>query len=148
MLWTRERRGENVVFRGARVLDPTERIDATLDVRVDDGVIAAVAEQVETNEHRIVDGTGLVLAPAFVDPHVHLRTPGREDEETIETGTRAAAAGGYCAILAMPNTDPIVDCAATLGSLADTAKREAEIPVGFLAAITRGQGGEELTEMG
>ena len=148
MLWTRERRGENVVCRGARVLDPTERIDATLDVRVDDGVIAAVSEQVETNEHRVVDGTGLVLAPAFVDPHVHLRTPGREDEETIATGTRAAAAGGYCAILAMPNTDPIVDCAATLGSLADTAKREAEIPVGFIAAITRGQGGEELTEMG
>jgi dihydroorotase len=103
---------------------------------------------VDTNGHRVIDATGLVLAPAFVDPHVHLRTPGREDEETIASGTSAAAAGGYCAILAMPNTDPIVDSADTLGSLAETAKREAQIPVGFLAAITRGQGGEELTEMG
>src|SRR5207248_3654333 len=109
---------------------------------------AVVAQQVDANEHRVVDAAGLVLAPAFVDPHVHLRTPGREDEETIASGTSAAAAGGYCAILAMPNTDPVVDSTATLGSLVETAKREAEIPVGFLAAITRGQGGEELTEMG
>ncbi len=89
-----------------------------------------------------------MLAPAFVDPHVHLRTPGREDEETIASGTAAAAAGGYCAILAMPNTDPVVDSAATLGSLADTARREADVHVGFFAAITRGQDGGELTEMG
>ena len=148
MLWTRERPGENLVFRGARVVDPAEGIDAVLDVRVDDGVIVAVAEQVDANGHRLVDAAGLVLAPAFVDPHVHLRTPGREDEETIASGSAAAAAGGYCAILAMPNTDPVVDSAATLGALAATAKLEAEIPVGFLAAITRGQHGEELTEMG
>ncbi len=148
MLWTKERRGDNVVFRGARVLDSAQGIDAILDVRIDNGVITAVAGQVDANGHRVVDATGLVLAPAFVDPHVHLRTPGREDEETIASGTSAAAAGGYCAILAMPNTDPIVDSADMLGSLAETAKREAEIPVGFLAAITRGQGGAELTEMG
>jgi dihydroorotase len=148
MLWTRERPGENLVFRGARVVDPAEGIDAVLDVRVDDGVIVAVAEQVDANGHRLIDAAGLVLAPAFVDPHVHLRTPGREDEETIASGSAAAAAGGYCAILAMPNTDPVVDSAATLGALAATAKLEAEIPVGFLAAITRGQHGEELTEMG
>src|SRR4030088_2233523 len=139
MLWAKEQQKANVVFRGARVLDPAEGIDATLDVRIDDGVIAAVAEQVDTNDHRIVDATGLVLAPAFVDPHVHLRTPGREDEETIASGTAAAAAGGFCAILAMPNTDPVVDSAATLGALVETAKSEASIPVGFLAAITRGQ---------
>ena len=88
-----------------------------------------------------------MLAPAFVDPHVHLRTPGREDEETIASGTAAAAAGGFCAILAMPNTDPVVDSAAVLGSLIETAPEEAEVPVGFLAAITKGQRGEELTEM-
>jgi len=147
MLWVKERPGANVVFRGARVLDPVEGIDATLDVRVDDGVIAAVAERVDANEHRVVDAAGLVLAPAFVDPHVHLRTPGREDEETIASGTAAAAAGGYCAIFAMPNTDPVLDSAAALGALVETAGREAEVPVGFLAAITRGQGGKELTEM-
>jgi len=148
MLWSAERPGANVVFRGARVLDPVEGIDATLDVRVDDGTIVAVAGTVDGNEHRVVDATGLVLAPAFVDPHVHLRTPGREDEETIASGTAAAAAGGYCAILAMPNTDPVVDSAATLNALVETAKLEAHVPVGFLAAITRGQAGEELTEMG
>ncbi|MDP9307414.1 MAG: dihydroorotase, partial [Actinomycetota bacterium] len=99
------------------------------------------------NAHRVVDGQGLVLAPAFVDPHVHLRTPGREDEETISSGTAAAAAGGYCAILAMPNTEPVVDSAAVLGSLTETAHAEGQVPVGFLAAITRNEDGAELTEM-
>ena len=89
-----------------------------------------------------------LLAPAFVDPHVHLRTPGREDEETIASGTAAAAAGGYCAILAMPNTDPVVDSAAVLGSLRETARREAVVPVGFMASISKGLAGEELTELG
>jgi dihydroorotase len=89
-----------------------------------------------------------VLAPAFVDPHVHLRTPGREDEEDLASGTRAAAAGGYCAILAMPNTEPVVDSAAVLGALIEQAQEQAEVPVGFLAAITKGQEGAELTEMG
>jgi dihydroorotase len=147
MLWAKDRPGANVVIRGARVIDAAEGIDATLDVRIDDGVVAAIGEGLDTNEHRVLDARGMVLAPAFVDPHVHLRTPGREDEETIATGTAAAAAGGYCAIFAMPNTDPVVDSAATLGALVDTARREAEMPVAFLAAITRGQNGEELTEM-
>ena len=89
-----------------------------------------------------------VLAPAFVDPHVHLRTPGREDEETIASGTAAAAAGGYCAILAMPNTDPVVDSATVLRSLLASARQEALIPVGFMASISKGLEGEELTEMG
>jgi dihydroorotase len=148
MLWQKELPGADLVIRGARVLDPTEGIDARLEVRIDGGTIVDVAEQVEGNGHRVVDADGLFLAPAFVDPHVHLRTPGREDEETVASGTAAAAAGGFCAILAMPNTDPIVDSAATLGSLVETARGEAMVPVGFLAAITRGQQGEELTEMG
>jgi dihydroorotase len=139
--------GENLVVHGARVLDPGEGIDQVLDVRVDAGVVVALGEGLDTNEHRVVDGQGLVLAPAFVDPHVHLRTPGREDEETIATGTAAAAAGGYCAILAMPNTDPVVDSAAVLESLVDRAREEAEIPVGFLASISKGLRGAELTEM-
>jgi dihydroorotase len=147
MLWRKDVPGADLVVRGARVLDPVEGIDAVLDVRVDCGTISEIAPHVEAEGHRVVDGAGLVLAPAFVDPHVHLRTPGREDEETVASGTAAAAAGGYCAILAMPNTDPVVDSAATLGALIETAGREAEVPVGFLAAITRGQRGEELTEM-
>ncbi len=148
MLVSKTAQRSNLVIRGARVLDPPEGLDATLDVRVDDGTIAQLGTSLQTNEHRVVDGAGLVLAPAFVDPHVHLRVPGREDEETIASGTRAAAAGGYCAILAMPNTDPVVDSAAVLGALIEDARSEAEIPLGFLAAITKGQKGAELTEMG
>jgi len=148
MLWQKESEQANVVVRGVRVVDATEGIDATLDVRIDNGVVAQLGDSVDTNAHRVIDGKGLVLAPAFIDPHVHLRTPGREDEETIASGTAAAAAGGYCAILGMPNTDPIVDTAATLQSLVEQARRDAAIPTGFMAAITRGQAGEELTEMG
>jgi len=148
MLYAKSGRSrDDLVVRGARVLDPVEQIDAVCDVRVDRGVVAQIGANLETNGHRVIEGEGLVLAPAFVDPHVHLRVPGGEDEETIASGTAAAAAGGYCALLAMPNTDPVVDSAAVLGSLIEDAKREAAIPVGFLAAITRGQEGSELTEM-
>jgi dihydroorotase len=148
MLYSKAAPGENLIVRGARVLEPTDGIDAVLDVRIDGGTIAELGARLDPNAHRVIDAEGLTLAPAFVDPHVHLRTPGREDEETIASGTQAAAAGGYCTILAMPNTDPVVDSAAVLGSLIELAGAEAEIPVGFLAAITKGQDGAELTEMG
>jgi dihydroorotase len=139
---------DDIVVRGARLLDPVEGVDDTLDVRIDGGVIAQIGHELDANEHRVVEAAGLTLVPAFVDPHVHLRTPGREDEETIASVTAAAAGGGYCAILAMPNTDPVVDDAATLRGLRERAAREAHVPVGFLAAITKGQAGEELTELG
>jgi dihydroorotase len=139
---------DNLVIRGARVLDPVEGVDDVVDVRIDGGTISAVGSGLDTNEHGVVEADGLLLAPAFVDPHVHLRTPGREDEETIATGTAAAAAGGYCAILAMPNTEPVVDDAEVLRALRTRAEQEAHVPIGFLAAITKGQSGAELTEMG
>jgi dihydroorotase len=146
-LYWRHGRPDDLVIRGARVLDPAKKVDGALELRIDQGVITQLAERVNANGHRVVDGSGLVLAPGFVDPHVHLRTPGREDEESIASGTEAAAAGGYCAILAMPNTEPVVDSAAVLGSLVESAKAEAAVPVGFLAAISKGQQGGELTEM-
>jgi dihydroorotase len=147
MLFSKQAPKENLIVRGARVLDPAAGVDDVLDVRVDDGMIAELGSRLDPNAHRVVEGEGLVLAPAFVDPHVHLRSPGREDEETIASGTAAAAAGGYAAILAMPNTEPVVDSGAVLGSLVDEARVRAEIPLGFLAAITKGQEGDELTEM-
>ena len=147
MLFSKNAPKDDLVIRGARVLDPVEGIDTLLDVRVDAGIVSALGPAVEANGHRVVEGDGLVLAPAFVDPHVHLRTPGREDEEDIASGTRAAAAGGYCAVVAMANTEPVVDSAAVLGSLVERAKADAEIPVGFLASVSKGQEGEELTEM-
>src|SRR5712691_11077953 len=140
MLFSRNGYTDRRGIEGARVIDPAQGIDEALTVTIENGDI--------TRLEPVFAQPGLVLAPAFVDPHVHLRTPGREDEETIASGTAAAAAGGYCAILAMPNTDPVVDSAATLGSLIEAARAEAEIPVGFLAAITKGQSGAELTEMG
>ena len=139
MLFGKNGHKDSLSFEGVRVLDPVQGIDGTLTVTVEQGVITRIEPA--------SGGNGKVLAPAFVDPHVHLRTPGREDEEDLASGTRAAAAGGYCAILAMPNTDPVVDSAAVLGALIEQAQEQAEIPVGFLAAITKGQAGAELTEM-
>ena len=95
----------------------------------------------------MVEGEGRHLLPAFVDPHVHLRTPGQEHKEDLETGTRAAAAGGFGAVVAMPNTDPVVDDPSVLEALRAQAARDARVPVGFLGAVTRGLRGEELTEM-
>jgi dihydroorotase len=133
------------------VLDPRARIDARHDVRVRGGEIAELGtpeglERLDGEE--VVEGHGrLTLLPAFFDPHVHLRTPGQEHKEDLETGTRAAAAGGYSGVIAMPNTDPVLDSAPLLRSVRDTAAREARVAVGFLAAITRGLEGEQLTEM-
>ena len=140
-----------LLLRDVRALDPREQLDGRLDVLVRAGVIAELGEagSLTAPDHvETIDGQGrLVLLPAFFDPHVHLRTPGQEHKEDIETGTRAAAAGGYAAVLAMPNTDPVLDSAPLLGSLREAAARQARIPIGFLAAITRGLEGEMLTEM-
>jgi dihydroorotase len=139
----------DLLIRDAHVLDPRERIDARHDVRVRDGVIAEIGEprSLQADGAEVVEGEGRHLLPGFVDPHVHFRTPGQEHKEDLDTGTRAAAAGGFVAVLAMPNTDPVIDSAPLLRSLRDAAAREARIPVGFTAAITRGLEGAELTEM-
>jgi dihydroorotase len=137
VLFARNGRSDSLTLDG-RVLTPVQGIDETLRVTVTDGVISAIEPG---TQH------GHVIAPAFVDPHVHLRTPGREDEETVRSGTEAAAAGGYCAILAMPNTEPVVDTASVLVALVERAREEAVVPTGFMAAISKGQLGEKLTEM-
>ena len=137
-----------LLVRGARLLDPRADLGRKADLLVRRGRIAEVGDGLEPPEGaELVEGEGLHAFPAFVDPHVHLRTPGREDEEDIDSGTRAAAAGGFCAILAQPNTEPAVDSAPVLRSLRERARAEARIPTGFLAAITVGRRGERLTEM-
>jgi dihydroorotase len=137
-----------LLVRGARLLDPRAGIDSTVDLLIRNGEIAQHGDAIDAPEGaEVVEASGLHAFPAFVDPHVHLRTPGREDEEDLDSGSRAAAAGGYCAILAMPNTDPVVDSAPVLRSLRERARAEARVPTGFLAAITREQQGEQLTEM-
>ena len=138
----------DVLIRGAHVLDPREGIDEPLDVLVRDGEIAELGDRPDAPEGaEVIDGEGRHLFPGFVDPHVHLRTPGQEHKEDLDSGTRAAAAGGFVAVVAMPNTDPVVDSAPILRSLREQARREARIPVGFMASITRGLAGEALTEM-
>jgi dihydroorotase len=136
-LFSRNGRLDSLMVEG-RVVAPAQGIDEYLRITVTEGVVTALEP---------APASRLVIAPAFVDPHVHLRTPGREDEETLASGTAAAAAGGYCVILAMPNTDPVIDSAAVLGALVERAREDAVVPTGFMAAISKGQRGEELSEM-
>jgi dihydroorotase len=139
-----------LLIRGARVLDPRGGLDAPHDVLVRDGTIAEIGAPGSLQapaDAETVEGEGLHLVPAFFDPHVHLRTPGHGHRETLASGTAAAAAGGYCGIVAMPNTAPTLDSTPLLRALREQAEREARVPVGFMPAITRGLAGEELTEM-
>lgn len=139
----------DLILREASVLDPRAGIDAPHDIVIRDGRIAELAApgQAHVEGAEVIEARGLTAVPAFFDPHVHLRTPGREDKEDIETGSRAGAAGGYCGILGMANTQPPVDSAGAIESLRDRAGDDACIPVGFLATVTRGMRGEELTDM-
>jgi dihydroorotase len=147
-LYWRDTPPTDVLIKGAHVLDPREGVDATLDVVVREGTVAEVGTDLTGPDGaEVLDGTGRHLFPGFVDPHVHLRTPGQEHKEDLDSGTRAAAAGGYVAVVAMPNTDPTVDSAPVLRALVEQARREARVPVGFMASITRGLAGEALTEM-
>jgi len=149
-LLARQRPPADLLIRGAHVVDPRTGTDARLDVWVRGGMIAELGAPgtLEAGDGEVLDGEGRHLLPGFVDPHVHLRTPGQEHEEDLESGTRAAAAGGFVAVVAMPNTDPVVDSAPVLRSLRDAARTQARVPVGFLASITRGLAGAALTEMG
>ena len=149
-LFSRESKPADVLIRGAHVLDPRAEFDERCDILIRDGHIAelgAPGSLAEPAGAEVLDAGGRYVFPAFVDPHVHLRTPGQEYKEDIGSGTAAAAAGGFCAVVAMPNTDPVVDQASVLGSLIDTARHQARVPVGFLASITHGLQGAELTEM-
>src|SRR3954463_5154288 len=146
MLDHRETPPADVLIKGAHVLDPRSGLDARLDVRVRAGVVAEIGAGL-THDGEVIDGEGKHVFPGFVDPHVHLRVPGQEHKEDLETGTRSAAAGGFVAIVAMPNTSPTVDSAPILRSLRDAARREARIPVGFMSSVTTGLAGDALTEM-
>src|ERR1700691_1168214 len=141
----------DLLLRDLYVLDPRLGLDARHDLLVRAGRIAelqAPGTLTAGSEIEVVDGGGrLRLLPAFFDPHVHLRSPGQEHKEDVESGTRAAAAGGYGGVIAMPNTDPTIDSPERLRAVRETAARQARVPVGFLPAITRGLAGERLTDM-
>ena len=110
-------------------------------MRIEDGIVTRIGAGLDAQGAERFDAAGMTMTPGLIDPHVHLRTPGDEDEEDIGSGTRAAAAGGFVAILAMPNTQPVVDSAPVLSGLIGRARDQAVVPTGFIAAITLGQEG-------
>jgi dihydroorotase len=136
------------LFRGARLVDPASGHDAVTDVLVEDETVEAIGHDLDRRGTELIDAEGLVLAPGFVDLHTHLREPGREDAETVETGSRAAALGGYTALCAMPNTDPVADTAAVILEVQNLADKTGLVDVHPAAAITRGLEGERMTEIG
>ena len=143
---------ELLLLRGGRVIDPSQDIDAVVDVVILDGKVDRIGRVGEIGESgrrvETLDCAGFVVAPGFIDVHCHLREPGREEVETIATGARAAAAGGFTAVCAMPNTDPVTDNQAAVGFVVQQARRAAAARVYPIGAITIGQQGEALAEFG
>jgi dihydroorotase len=137
-----------LLLKGGRVVDPSQGIDRALDVLLVDGKVEKLAARVPARGAEVIDADGLVVCPGFIDIHTHLREPGREDKETIATGARAAAAGGFTAVCAMPNTDPVNDTAGITRAIVEKARAEGAVRVYPIGAITRGQKGEELAEFG
>jgi dihydroorotase len=147
-LTQRESTPAELLIAGARLVDGASGLEGRqMDVRIVGGVIAEIGASLDAQGAEVVDAEGLTVTPGLIDPHVHLRTPGDEDEEDIASGTRAAAAGGFVAILAMPNTQPVVDSASVLNGLVSRASEQAVVATGFFAAITRGLEGRELVDM-
>ncbi len=137
-----------LLLKGGRVVDPARKVDAPLDVLLADDTVEAVGKRISPRGAQVLDMKGLVVCPGFIDLHAHLREPGREDKETIATGTRAAAAGGFAAVCAMPNTEPVNDHAGITRLILEKAKAEGAVRVYPIGAITRGSQGEELAEYG
>jgi dihydroorotase len=141
-----------LLLRGGRVLDPSQQLDEPGDVLLSNGVVEAVGRIGEVRrdgaELETIDCAGRVVSPGFVDVHCHLREPGREEVETIASGARAAAAGGFTAVCAMPNTDPVTDNQAAVGFILSQARRAAAARVYPIGAISIGEKGETLAEFG
>lgn len=140
---------KKLLLKNGRVIDPSRGLDETLDILIDDeGNIAKIGANLKAAGTETLDLSRLVVAPGFIDMHVHLREPGKEEAETIQTGARAAVAGGFTAVACMPNTNPVNDNAGITEFILQKARKEAPISVYPIAAISKKQAGEELTEMG
>ncbi|MEA2557908.1 MAG: dihydroorotase, partial [Actinomycetota bacterium] len=139
---------DQILIRGARVLDPATGRDETTDVLVAGGRIAGLGQGLKADGAEVLEAAGLILAPGLVDLHTHLREPGEEHKETIATGTRAAAVGGYTAVSSMANTVPVTDHAAIVAEIREKAAQAGLADVFPVGAVTKGLLGESLAEMG
>jgi dihydroorotase len=139
----------NLLIKNGRIVDPAHGVDAVLDVLVRDGAIADTGRHLTppAEPTEIIDATGRIVCPGLIDMHVHLREPGQEYKETVRTGTRAAAAGGFTAVCCMANTDPVNDTRAVTDYIQAKARAEGAVKVYPIGAVTRGLGGKDLAEL-
>lgn len=137
----------SLLIKNGRVIDPATGIDETLDVLVERGKIVALKPQIVVEDAKMIDASRLVVAPGFIDMHTHLREPGQEDKETIRTGSLAAARGGFTSIACMPNTVPVNDNRGVTEYIISEARKKAAVNVFPIAAVSRSQKGEELTDL-
>lgn len=134
------------IIKQGRVIDPVNKVDGVFDILVSDGKIERIAGAIESNADKTIDANGKIVAPGLCDMHAHLREPGREDEETVFTGTMAAVKGGFTALLSMPNTEPAIDNPKIAGLLQDIIKKDALCEVCIAGAITENRAGSKLTD--
>ncbi len=137
-----------LLLKGGRIVDPVQNIDKIADLLIEDGIISEIGERLSLAEVEVFDAQGLVIVPGLVDMHVHLREPGLEAKEDIASGTRAAAAGGFTTIACMPNTSPAVDNAILVSGILQRAQTEGAVNVKVIGALSKGQQGKELAEIG
>jgi dihydroorotase len=138
----------SIVIKNGRVIDPVSQTDRVADVLIVDGLIAGVAPNLSSPHAEVFDARGMIVAPGFIDMHVHLREPGFEHAENIESGSRAAAAGGFTSVCCMPNTKPVNDSVTVTSYIVERARRSSVVNVFPIGAITKGSAGEELSAIG
>lgn len=136
------------LIKNGQVVDPSQKLNAVMDVLIEDGIIKEVGKNLKADADEVFDAKGLVVAPGFIDVHTHLREPGLEAKEDVVSGTMAAAAGGITRIACMPNTKPVVDSSILVSGIKDRAEKEGYVHVEVIGAITKGEQGKELAEMG
>ena len=137
-----------VLLKGGRVMNPAADFDETADVLIENGKVAKIAKDIPTDDADVYDATGKLVTPGLIDLHVHFREPGQEAKEDFESGSKAAVAGGFTTVATMPNTNPVVDSAALVRSLKKRAEDVARCHVEIIGAVTKGQQGKELAELG